>query len=86
MDDIYENIKECNPNKKHKILVIFNDMIADMLTNKILNSIVTEFFIWGRKLNNFLALITQSYFAILKNVRLNSMHSFIMKFLNKREL
>ena len=45
MDDIYKNIEEYNPNKKRKILVIFDDMIADMLTNKKLNPVVTELFI-----------------------------------------
>ena len=61
MNDIYKNIKEYNPNKKQKILVEFDDIIADMLINKKLNSTVTELFIRGRKLNIFLAFITQSY-------------------------
>ena len=51
MDDIYKNIKEYNPNKKWKILIGFDDMIADMLYNETLNAIVTELFIRGRKLN-----------------------------------
>ena len=51
MDDIYKNIEEYNPNKKQKILIVFDDMIADMLNNKNLNLIVTELFIRGRKLN-----------------------------------
>ena len=50
MDDIYENIEEYNPNKKRKILIFFDDMIADMLSNKKLNSKITELFIRGRKL------------------------------------
>ena len=49
MDDIYKNIKEYNPNKKHKISIIFDDMIADMLSNKKLNPVVTELLIRGRK-------------------------------------
>ena len=61
MNDIYKNIKEYNPNKKQKILVEFDDIIADMLINKKRNSTVTELFIRGRKLNIFLAFITQSY-------------------------
>ena len=61
-------------------------MIADMINNKKLNSIVTELFIRVRKLNISLAFITQSYFKVLKNVRLNSTHFFVMKFSNKREL
>ena len=51
MDDIYENIGEYNPNKECKILILFNDMIADMLTNKKFQQIVTELFISGRTLN-----------------------------------
>ena len=61
-------------------------MIADMLNNKILNSIVTELFIRGRKLNIPLAFITQSYFAVPKNIRQNPTHSFVMKIPIKREL
>ena len=86
MDDIYINIEECNPNKKRKILIAFDDMIADMLSNKKLNLIVTELFIRGRKLNIFLLFITQSYFFVPKNIRLNSAHYFILKIQNKREL
>ena len=59
-------------------------MIADMLSNKKLNPIVTELFIGGRKLNIYLAFITQSYFAVPKNIRLNCKHYFILKILNKR--
>ena len=86
MDDIYENIEEHNPNKKRKKLTVFNDVIADMLNNKKLNPIVTELFIRGRKLNISLVFITQSYFAVPKNIRLNSTHYFVMKIPNKREL
>ena len=86
MDDIYKNIEEYNPNKKRKILIVFDDMIADMLSNKKLNPIVTELFIRGRKLNISLVFITQSYFAVPKNIRLNSTHYFIMKIPNKQEL
>ena len=57
-----------------------------MLSNKKLNPIVTEFFIRGRKVNMSLISITQSYFAVLKNIRLNSAHYFIMKIPNKKEL
>ena len=83
MDDIYKNIEEYNPNKKRNILIVFGNLIADMLSNKIVNPIVTELFIRGRKLNISLVFITQSYFAVPKNVRLNSMHYFIMKIPNK---
>ena len=70
MFDIYENIEEYNPNKKSKILIVFNDMTADMLINKKLNPVITELFIRGRKLN----------------IRLNYTHYFILKISNKGEL
>ena len=85
-DDIYKNIEDYNPNKKRKTLIVFDNMIADMLSNKKLNPIVTELFIRGRKLNISLVFITQSYFAVPKNIRLNSTHYFVMKIPNKREL
>ena len=74
MDDIYKNNEEYNPDKKSKLLILFDDMIADMLSNKKLNKIVTELFIRGRKLNISIVFITQSYFAVPKNLRLNSTH------------
>ena len=86
MHDVYKNIDEYNPDKENKILIVFDDMIADMIHNKKLNSIVTELFIRGRKLNISLVFITQSYFKVPKDVRLNSTQFFIMKIPNKREL
>ena len=86
MEDVFKNIDEYNIDKKRKILIVFDDMIADMINNKKLNSIVTELFIRGRKLNISLVFITQSYFKVPKDVRLNSTHFFIMKIPNKREL
>ena len=61
-------------------------MIADVLSNKKLNSKVTELFIRGRKLNVYLVFITQLYFKVPKGVRLNTQHFFIMKIPNKQEL
>ena len=86
MDDIYKNIEEYNPNKKRKVLIIFDDMIADMLSNKKINPIVTELFIRSRKLVISLIFITQSYFVVPKIIALNSMHHFNMKIPNKQEL
>ena len=83
---VYNPIENYNSNKKRKILIVFDDMIADMINNKILNPVVTELFIRGRKLNIAIAFITQSYFKVPKDVRLNSTHIFIMKIPNKREL
>ena len=72
MQDVYKNIKDYNPRKNRKILVVFDDMIADMINNKKLNSIVTELFIRGRKLNISIFFISQSYFKVPKDLRLNS--------------
>ena len=79
MCDVYKNIDEYNVDKDRKILIVFDDMIADIIKNKKLNSIVTELFIRGRKLNISLVFITQSYFKVPKDVRLNTTHFFIAK-------
>ena len=86
MDDVYENINDYNPNRRRKILIVFDDMIADIMTNKKFQSIIKELFIRCRKLNISLVFITQSYFSVPKDVRLNSTHYLIMKINNKREL
>ena len=83
---VYQNIDNYNPDKENKILIVFDDLIADMIKNKELNSIVTELFIRARKLNISLIFITQSYFKVRKDVRLNTSHFFIIKIPNKREL
>ena len=86
MRDVYKNINYYNPDKENKILIVFDDMIADMIHNKKLNSIVTELFIRGRKLNISLVFITQSYFKVPKDVRLNTTHFFPQKFRIKEKL
>ena len=86
MQDVYKNIEDYNRRKTRKVFIVFEDMIADMINNKKLNPIVTALFIRGRKLNISIAFITQSYFKVSKDVRLNSTHFFIMKIPNKREL
>ena len=86
MDDIYENIDDYNPTRKRKILIIFYDMIADIMTNKKFQAIINYLFIRCRKLNISLVSITQSYFSVPKDVRLNSTHYLIMKINNKKEL
>ena len=86
MVDIYKNIEEYNPSKKWKILIVFDDMIADMISNKKLNPVATALFIRRRKLNISLVFITQYYFAVPKNIRLKSTHYFVMKTSNKRKL
>ena len=86
MQDVYKNIEDYNPNKKGKILIVFDDMIADMINNKKLNPVVTELFIRGRKLGISIVFITQAYFKVPKDGTLNSTHFFVMKIPNKREL
>ena len=86
IQDVYKNIEDYNPIKKRKVLIVFADMIADMISNNKFNPIVTELFIRGRKLNISIVLITQSYFKVPKDVRLTSTHFFIKKIPNKREL
>ena len=67
-------------------MIVFDDMIAGIMTNKIFQAIIKELFIRCRKLNISLVLITQSYISVPKNVRLNSTHYLIMKIKNKSEL
>ena len=86
MDHISKNTEEHNPNKKCKILIVFNDMIADILNDKKPNPILTELFIRGRKLNKSLVFLAQSYFSLPKNVRLNFTHYFIIKIPNEQKL
>ena len=86
MDDIYKNIEKYNRSKIRKILIVFDDIIAGMVSNKKRNPIVIELFIRGRKLSIFLVFITQSYSFVPKNIILNSRHYFIMKIPNKQEL
>ena len=86
MDDVYENINDHNSSRKRKILIVFDDIIADIMRNKKFQSIIKELFIRCRKFNISLAFITQSYFSVPKDVRLNSTHYLIMKSNNKREL
>ena len=66
MDNVHKKIEEYNPNKKRRILIDFDDMIADMLRKKKKNSRVTELFVRGRKLNISLVFISQSYFKVPK--------------------
>ena len=66
MDDIYKNIEEYSPNKKQKVLIVFNEMVSDMRSNRKLTQIGTELFIRGRKLNISLVSIKQSYLAVPK--------------------
>ena len=85
MDNDYESIDDYNPSRKRKISIVFDDMIADIMSKKIFHTVIKELFIRCRKLNISLAFITQSYFFVPKDARLNSTHYWIMKINNKRE-
>ena len=85
-NDVYENLEDYNLTKKRRVLIVFNDMIADMKSNKKLSHIVTELFLRERKFNISLVFIPQSYFKGSKTVRLNATHYFIMEIPRKREL
>ena len=74
MNDVYENIDLYNPNRQRKVLIAFDDMIADIMANKKFQSIFKELLIRCRKINILLVFITQSYFPVPKDVRLNSTH------------
>ena len=80
MDNVYNNFNDYNPIRKRKILIVFDHVIADMNTDKDIQSNSSK------KLNIFLVFITQSYFSVPKDVRLNSTHYLMMKIYNKREL
>ena len=82
-DDVYENIHDYNSSRKRKI--VFDDMIASIMTNKRFQAIIKKLFIICRKLSISLVFITQSYFTVPKDVRLNSTLYLIMKINNKRE-
>ena len=86
MDDVYGNIDDYNLNRQRKSLIVFDDMIADIIPNKKFQAIIKELFIRCRKLNISLVFITQSYFSVLKDVRLNSTHYLIVKIKNSKEL
>ena len=84
MDDVYENIDDYNPNRKRKVLIVFDDMIVRIMSNKEFQAIIKDLFIRCKKLNILIVFITQSYFSVPKDVRLNSTHYLIMKISNKR--
>ena len=86
MDDVYKNINDYYPIRKRKKLIVFDGMIADIMTSKKFHAIIKELFIRGRKLNISLTFITQSYFSVPKDARLNTTHYFIMKINDQIEL
>ena len=86
MDDVYQNIDDYNLSRKRNILIVFDDMIADIMSNKKSQAIIKELFFTCKKVNILLAFITQSYVPVPKYVRLNSTHFFITKINNRKEL
>ena len=86
MIDVFENIDNYSPLRKPKVLIVFDDMIADIMTNKKFQQILEELFTRSRKINISLVFISKSYFSVPKNVRLNCMHYYIMKISNQIEL
>ena len=85
MDNVYNNIDDCNPKRKRNILIVFDDTIADIMTNTKFQTIINDLFIRCRKSNISLVFITQSYFKVPKDVRLNSRHYLIMKIHSRKE-
>ena len=86
IDDVYENLEDCNPPKKRIVLTVFDDMSEDIESNQKLSHIFTELLLRGIKFNISLVFISQSYFKVPKTIRLNATHYIIMKTPNKREL
>ena len=85
MDDVYNNIDDYNPSRKREMLIVLDDMTADIMTSKTFQAIIKELFTRCRKQNISLAFIAQSYFFVPKEVRINSTHYLIMKIHNKKK-
>ena len=86
IDDVYESIDYYNTKRDRVVLIVFDDMIADIMTNKKFQTIIKELVIRCRKLNISLVFITKSYFSVPRDVRLNSTHYLIMKINKRKEL
>ena len=78
MDDVYEDINDYNPNRQRKMLIVFDDMIADIMSNKKFEAMIKELFVRCRKPNISLVFITQSYFSVQKRcqTKLNSLFDY----------
>ena len=86
MDDVLDNINNYNKNRNKKVLIVFDEMTADIEYNKNFKQIIKELFQRARKINVSIVFITQSYFRAFKDARLNSTHYILMKIGNKKEL
>ena len=79
MDDILHNIEDCNKKRKGKVLIVFDDMISQVMSDKKAQQVLKELFIRCRKLNILFCFLTQSYFSVPKDVRSNCTHYIILK-------
>ena len=86
MDDIYDGVNDYNKKRKRNVLIVFDDMISHVMSDKKAQQVLKELFIKCRKLNIGLCFLTQSYFSVPKDVRLNCTHFIIFKLNNKRGL
>ena len=86
MNDVLDDINNYSKNRDKKVLIVFDDMIADIEYNKNFKRIIKEIFYRARKINVSVVFITQSYFRALKDARLSSTHYILMKIGNKKEL
>ena len=86
MNDVLDDINDYNKNRDKKVLIVFDDMTADIEYNKSFKRVIKELFYRARKINVSIVFITQSYFTALKDARLNSTHYILMKIGNKKEL
>ena len=86
MDDVLNDINNYNKKRNKKVLIVFDDIIADIEYNKNFKRIIKELFYRARKINLSITFITQSYFKVLKDAILNSTHYILMKIINKKEL
>ena len=86
MNDVLDDTNGYNKNRDKKVLIVFDDMIADIEYNKNFKRIIKELFYRARKINVSIVFITQSYFNTLKDARLNNTHYILMRIGNKKEL
>ena len=86
MDEIYDDINDYNKKRKRKVLIVFEDIISHVMSNKKAQQVLKELFIRCRKLNIALCFLTQPYFSVPKDVRLNCTHYVAFNLNNKREL
>ena len=85
MQDVYKNMERYNPSRKCNVLLFFDNIIADVISNKKLSSVVTELFLREKKLNVSTVFITQSYFQVSRDIRVICTH-FLLNTSNKQNV